>query len=67
MLQKAAGAVKVHSAAVNSLAFNPYSEFVVATGSADRTVSLWDLRNLRFRLHDCRGHRDEIVQVRDQS
>jgi WD40 repeat protein len=29
---------------VNCLSFNPYSEFILATGSADKTVALWDLR-----------------------
>lgn len=28
--------VDAHSAEVNCLAFNPYSEFVLATGSADK-------------------------------
>ena len=26
------------------MSFNPYSEFILATGSADKTVALWDLR-----------------------
>ena len=36
-----------HSADVNSIAFNPVNEFLFATGSADKTVALWDLRNLK--------------------
>ncbi|WKY04915.1 hypothetical protein Q1695_005713 [Nippostrongylus brasiliensis] len=29
-----------HSAEVNCLSFNPYSDFILATGSADKTVAL---------------------------
>ncbi|KAF0286927.1 Histone-binding protein RBBP7 [Amphibalanus amphitrite] len=36
------------SAEVNCLSFNPYSEYILATGSADKTVALWDLRNLKL-------------------
>merc|ERR1711890_209557 len=49
-------------AEVNCLSFNPYSEFILATGSADKTVALWDLRNLKLKLHSFESHKDEIVQ-----
>ncbi|CAI2314043.1 unnamed protein product [Caenorhabditis sp. 36 PRJEB53466] len=55
--------IDAHNAEVNCLAFNPYSEFILATGSADKTVALWDLRNLRLKLHSFESHRDEIFQV----
>lgn len=29
----------VHTAEVNCLGFNPFNEYVLATGSADKTVS----------------------------
>jgi len=45
------------------LSFNPYSEFILATGSADKTVALWDLRNLKLKLHSFESHKDEIFQV----
>uniref|UniRef100_A0A8D2N1A0 Histone-binding protein RBBP4-like N-terminal domain-containing protein n=1 Tax=Zonotrichia albicollis TaxID=44394 RepID=A0A8D2N1A0_ZONAL len=48
---------------VNCLSFNPYSEFILATGSADKTVALWDLRNLKLKLHSFESHKDEIFQV----
>ena len=37
-------AVDAHMSEVNCLSFNPYSEYILATGSADKTVALWDLR-----------------------
>jgi histone-binding protein RBBP4 len=55
--------VDAHTAEVNCLSFNPYSEFILATGSADKTVALWDLRNLRVKLHSFESHKDEIFQV----
>lgn len=97
--------VDAHTAEVNCLSFNPYSEFILATGSADKvftflhiwclqtqlsctvikyfktygkcknkflfhcyflqTVALWDLRNLKLKLHTFESHKDEIFQVRN--
>ncbi|TVY58975.1 Histone acetyltransferase type B subunit 2 [Lachnellula cervina] len=52
-----------HTDAVNSLAFNPASEFVLATGSADKTIALWDLRNLKDKLHSLEGHSDIVTSL----
>ncbi|XP_047219329.1 histone-binding protein RBBP7-like [Girardinichthys multiradiatus] len=60
---KASHSVDAHTAEVNCLSFNPYSEFIPATGSADKTVALWDLRNLKLKLHSFEFHKDEIFQV----
>lgn len=32
-----------------------------------QTVALWDLRNLKLKLHTFESHKDEIFQVRDTS
>ncbi|CAO2602382.1 Histone-binding protein RBBP4 [Lemmus lemmus] len=60
---KPSHSVDAHTAEVNGLSFNPYSEFILATGSADKTVALWDLRNLKLKLHSFESHKDEIFQV----
>uniref|UniRef100_A0A2K5YRW6 Histone-binding protein RBBP4-like N-terminal domain-containing protein n=1 Tax=Mandrillus leucophaeus TaxID=9568 RepID=A0A2K5YRW6_MANLE len=60
---KPSHSVDAHTAEVNCLSFNPYSEFILATGSADKTVALWDLRNLILKLHSFESHKDEIFQV----
>ncbi|XP_045440863.1 histone-binding protein RBBP4 isoform X5 [Pipistrellus kuhlii] len=62
---KPSHSVDAHTAEVNCLSFNPYSEFILATGSADKTVALWDLRNLKLKLHSFESHKDEIFQVRE--
>ncbi|EIE27378.1 nucleosome remodeling factor [Coccomyxa subellipsoidea C-169] len=62
--QQAVGqAVMAHEAEVNCLGFNPFNEFVLATGSADKTVALHDLRNLRRPLHTFEHHNEEVFQI----
>ena len=51
------------AAEVNCLAFNPINEYIVATGSADKTVALWDLRNMTSKLHLLERHDEEVFQV----
>ena len=36
----------------------------MATGSADKTVALWDIRKLSEKLHTLDSHTDEVFQVR---
>ena len=52
-----------HTDAINALAFNPASEFVLATASADKTIGLWDLRNLKDKLHSLEGHGDAVTSL----
>lgn len=55
--------IEAHKGEINCISFNPFSEFVLATGSADRTVALWDMRNLNVKVHSFENHSDEILQV----
>ena len=41
------GVPDAHDGDINCIAFNPINDFVLATGSADKTVAVWDLRNLK--------------------
>mmetsp|Transcript_9583 Transcript_9583/g.13579 ORF Transcript_9583/g.13579 Transcript_9583/m.13579 type:complete len:531 (-) Transcript_9583:854-2446(-) len=52
-----------HEGDINCIAFNPVNEFVLATGSADKTVALWDMRNLKSRLQTLAGHTDQVYQL----
>eukprot|EP00124_Ichthyophonus_hoferi_P001310 Ihof_evm11s64 gene=Ihof_evmTU11s64 len=55
--------VQAHNAEVNCVAFNPVNEFLLVTGSADKTASLWDIRNLQDKIHTFEGHTEEVFQV----
>lgn len=60
---KASHIVDAHAAEVNCIAFNPFSEYILLTGSADKTLALWDLRNLKIKLATFESHKDEIFQA----
>ncbi len=49
---------------VFQIAFNLFSEYILLTGSADKTLALWDLRNLKIKLATFESHKDEIFQVK---
>ncbi|KAI6652681.1 histone-binding protein Caf1 isoform X2-like [Oopsacas minuta] len=55
--------IDAHTAEVNCLSFNPTFEYVVATGSADKTVAIWDIRSPKNKLHSLISHKDEIFQI----
>lgn len=52
-----------HRDAINAIAFNPAAETVLATGSADKTVGLWDLRNLKSKLHSLECHNESVTSL----
>jgi len=35
----------------------------LATASADKTIGLWDLRNLKDKLHSLEGHLDAVTSL----
>ncbi|CAH8358773.1 unnamed protein product [Eruca vesicaria subsp. sativa] len=60
---KSVQSVEAHSMEVNCLAFNPFNEWIVATGSTDKTVKLFDLRKLTSAIHTFDSHEEEVFQV----
>lgn len=52
-----------HTDAINSLAFHPTLDKLFATGSADKTIGVFDLRFPKHRVHSLEGHRDVITKV----
>lgn len=56
-----------HSKEINAVAFNPEKTFLLATGSSDTNVSLWDMRNLSSSsacpTHTMSGHKSEVIQL----
>ncbi|KAK4519566.1 uncharacterized protein ATC70_009802 [Mucor velutinosus] len=60
---KATHSVQAHHAEINCVGFSPGNEWVLATGSSDKTAALWDLRNLNNKLHTLQSHTEEVVQL----
>ncbi|CAO1620760.1 unnamed protein product [Jaminaea pallidilutea] len=52
-----------HEGEINSLVFSPSNEHIMCTGSSDKTVALWDLRNTKVKLHSLEAHTDEVLQL----
>lgn len=52
-----------HADALNSIAFHPQFETMFATGSADHTIALWDLRNFAKKLHTLNHHTADIIEL----
>lgn len=55
--------LNAHKEEIFSIDWNPFNEFVFATGGADALVSLWDLRNLNSAVHSFEGHSDKVTKV----
>ncbi|KFD56679.1 hypothetical protein M513_02355 [Trichuris suis] len=57
-------AALAHAERTLCLSFSHFSEYVVATGSADKSIAVWDIRNLGLRLHTLSGsEQGEICQI----
>ena len=55
---------KAHNDAINALAFHPTLDKLFATGSADKTVGIFDLRFPDHgKIHSLEGHRDMITKI----
>ncbi|CAN6205191.1 unnamed protein product [Urochloa humidicola] len=55
--------IPAHQKEVNSLSFNPFNEWILATASGDATVKLFDMRKLSRSLHTFDSHEGEVFQV----
>ena len=53
-----------HTDAINSLSFHPTIDKLFATGSADKTIGVFDLRFPEHgKIHSLEGHKDVITKV----
>jgi histone-binding protein RBBP4 len=59
----ASNIVHAHASDVHCLAFNPHHEFILATGSLDESIALWDIRNFKYKLYSLEAHKDAIFQL----
>ncbi len=60
---EAAVKYEAHDDVINALAFNPASEHIFATASGDKSIGLWDLRNIKYKLHALEGHQDAVTSL----
>jgi len=56
--------IEAHVQEVNSIDFNPFNEYLILTGSNDKTCALWDLRNLKKKLHNFKHHINDVLCVK---
>jgi histone-binding protein RBBP4 len=54
---------EAHSDDVNAVDFNPFNEYLLATGGKDRVCKLWDLRNLSQELYHFGGEKHSVSVV----
>ncbi|KAF2220543.1 WD40-repeat-containing domain protein [Elsinoe ampelina] len=56
--------IEAHGDAINSLSFHPKHDVLFATGSADKTVGIFDLRFPEHgKIHALEGHKDMVSKV----
>jgi len=44
--------------------YSPFDQNLICTGSVDRTVAVWDIRNPKQKLFSLRQHKDDVNQVK---
>jgi histone-binding protein RBBP4 len=53
--------IVAHQKEVNSLSFNPFNEWILASASGDATIKLFDLRKLSRSLHVFDSHEYDFL------
>jgi histone-binding protein RBBP4 len=56
--------IEAHSLEVNSIDFNYFNNNLILSGSNDKTIALWDMRNLSHKLHTFESHKNEVISAR---
>ncbi|KAF2090873.1 WD40 repeat-like protein [Saccharata proteae CBS 121410] len=52
-----------HTDAVNCLAFHPSWESILVTGSADKSIGIWDMRCMDKKIHSYEGHTQAVLNL----
>jgi len=56
--------IEAHTAEIMSVDFSPFDENLMVTGSVDKSVGVWDIRNTKTKLFSLRKHRDDVNWVK---
>ena len=56
--------IEAHTNDIMSIDYSPFEENLLITGSSDRSVALWDARNMKTKIHSFIHHQGEITQVK---
>jgi len=55
--------VEAHDKEILAVAFSPSNEYLILTGSSDKSIALWDTRVFPKPLHTFHYHTDEILSL----
>ena len=53
-----------HESEVNCLSFSPHNPVLLLSGGSDNVVLLWDIRNLKQKMHSFINHKDKVMNVK---
>jgi WD40 repeat protein len=56
--------IEAHMQEIMCVDCSPFDPNLLVTGSADRSVAVWDTRNVKCKLFSLRQHKEEVNQVR---
>ena len=60
---KCGQSIEAHVAEILSVDYCPFESNLLVTGSADKSVAVWDTRNMKLKLFSLRQHTDDVTQV----
>jgi WD40 repeat protein len=55
--------ITAHDGDANCLSFNPFNEYLLATGGSDTVVKVWDIRSLNEPICNFEWHMEGVYQV----
>jgi histone-binding protein RBBP4 len=56
--------IEAHMQEIMCVDASPFDPNLLITGSADRSIAVWDTRNVKCKLFSLRHHKDEVTQIR---
>jgi histone-binding protein RBBP4 len=53
--------IEAHMQEIMCVDASPFDPNLLITGSADRSIAVWDTRNVKCKLFSLRNHKDEVT------